>query len=330
MEGTATTTTTPTAGAESAAKPAQAMTTTPAPVKLPETPTKTAPSDKSQAAVDTPKETKAAPAPAKEELFEVVVDGKPAKMTREELIRHASLGKQAYSKFEEAAKLRKEADDKLGKIKTPKDAMRFLTDPKNGYDANEVRTAFEEWYAETFIAPETMTEEQKEIARLKKQNEEYERDRKERELREKEAEEKRLDEMGSKTLQQEITKIVDESGLPKTKFTTSRIAYWIRVNESKGISAPKELIISQVKKEAGDIVKSMVAATGGDAERIIQVLGEDVVKLIRKHDIEQIRKRRGQPASDAKPTETFEKPTEDGEDKWITPAEVKRRARLFK
>lgn len=272
--------------------------------------------------------TKAAPkpaAPAKAETYDVTVDGKSIKMTLDEMKKHAGLGKKAYSNLEEAAKIRKDAESKLDRIKTPKDAMKFLTDPKNGYDAKEVRAAFEEWYSEAFIEPETMTPEQKRWAQMERENKEL---KAEREAQQKEAQAAREAEEDSRTgqqLQSEITSMLEESGMPKTKFTASRMAYWIRVNESKGINAPKEMIIEQVRTERNNIVKSM--ADSYDGEALVQHLGEDIVKKIRQFDLARIRAKRGGTA----PVEGQKAPTTDEQPEKISTREVKRRARdLFR
>lgn len=267
-------------------------------------------------------ETKAAP-----EVFDVPIDGKIVKMTREELIRNASLGKNAYSKFEEGAKLRKDAETKLGKLKTPKDVIKFLNDPANGYNKEEAKAAFEEWYHEDFIAPESMTPEQKRIAQLEREKADALKWKEERERNDKETEEKKLDEAYNQTLQKELKELIDESGLPKTKFTAARMAYWLRVNEAKGIQAPKSLIIQQVKKEAGDVVKSLVSATAGDAAKMIEVLGEDVVRAIRKYDIAQMRARRNGTIPNNTPNEIAPTEPKDSKPKMIRPDEVRRRAR---
>lgn len=264
-------------------------------------------------------------APVAPETYEVKVDGKTVKMSLDELKKNAGLGKKAYSNLEEAAKIRSDADAKLDRIKTPKAALQYLTDPSNGYKANEVREAFEEWYKETYIDPEGMTPEQKRIAELERENKKFKETQAERESREKAEREAEMDRQGSEQLQKELTVLLEESGLPKTKFTASRLAYWMRVNESKGINAPKEMIIEQVRIERNNIVKSM--ADSCDGEALVQALGEDVVKKIRQYDLKKIRERRGISEPQAKEDDIFDK---DKPREKISLREVRERARQFK
>lgn len=258
------------------------------------------------------------------EYFEVPIDGKVQKMTRDELLRAASLGKGAHKRFEEAAQLRRQAEDFLGRMRDPQKAIETLLDPKLGLNEDQVREAFENWYSERFIKREQMTPEQRKLAdaeqRLKKY-EEQENERKQKEEQDREAE---LDQMEAQKLQQEIIDLVGKSGLPKTRFTTSRLAYWMKVNLSKGINAPAELIIDQVKKETNDVMKSLVQSSDGDT--LVNILGEDTVKKIRKYDLERLRARRGQPPVTPNQESDFEKKPKEK----ISVQEYKQRLRDWK
>lgn len=271
------------------------------------------------------------PAPAKpaaEEWFEVPVDGKTRKMTREELIKHASLGSAAHSRFEEAAKLRKQAETFLSKLRNPKDAISLLKDPKLGLNQEEIRSEFENWYKTEYIDREAMTPEQRRLADAEARIKAYEEQEAEKKRAEEAQEEEKQTSAEAEAIQRELIGLVEKSGLPKTKYTISRLAYWSRVNETKGIKAPPELLIQQVKKEQRQLVDSLTQAS--DGETLLGLLGEDVVKKLRKFDVERIRARRnggGQVINQesAPIPEELKPPTER-----ISTEEVRRRARLFK
>lgn len=328
MEGTATTSAPATTASPAPSGSQQAMTSTPAPVKIP------AEGGKTPAQLPTraggASGTGADANGGAEEYIDVDGERVPKAELFKTFKNSRQIYKEAYSKFEESAKLRKEADSKLDKIKNPKDAIRFLADEKNGYKPDEVRAAFEEWYAEQYIAPEQMTAEQRRIAELEKKTREYESKEQERLEREKQEEEKKIDQTYMQQLQREIAETIESSGLEKTKFNANRIAHWIRVNEAKGISAPKDLVIQQVRNEFNGILKDAVKSTGGDAKKLIGILGEDVVKIIRKYDIEQLRlKRNGGAPPTETPNKDFNDPLTPPKEK-ISVDEVKRRARLFR
>lgn len=264
--------------------------------------------------------------PSAAEMFDLVADGKTEKVSRDELLRHASLGKTANSRFEEAAKMRKEADAKLSNFKDPKKAISWLT-RDSGLDPKQIQAAFEEWYNDTVIKPETMTPEQKRWAQIERENAEMKESLAGRDRKQKEDSDRKMDEVTSQQLQKEITDILETSGLPKTKFTASRLAYWIRVNETRGINAPRDLIIQQIQKETADVVKSL-ASSAKDGAGLIKILGEDVVKMLRKHDLEQIRARRGgAPVTGTTQADNAPPPQKN---ERVSMAELKRRMREFR
>lgn len=252
------------------------------------------------------------------EYFDVPSNGKIRRMTRAEIIAAASHGDAAQEKFREAAQMRKDAEGFMSKIRNPKEMMKLLQDPKLGLNQQEVRAEFENWYAETYIKREQMTPEQRELADAKTRLKDYE----DRELSAKEQKQKEeddaLDNQTREQLQKEIIELLDSSGLPRTKFTARRIAYWMRVNSSQKINAPKELIISQVKHEIRENVSSMVESSDGDV--LVNLLGEGTVKKLRKYDLDRLRAKRNLPNPEGTPSREQAEPR-----KKITYAEVNRR-----
>lgn len=275
----------------------------------------------SKAGASEPK-AEAAPKTAAEEFFDVPVNGKTVKMTRADLLKEASLSKGAFQKFEEAAKMRREAENVLSRLRDPREAVKLLNDPKMGLDKNQIREAFEEWYSENVIKPAEMSPEQKRAHEAEQKMADYERQLKEYKQKEEELQNRHLDTEAAQTLQQEIIGLIEKSGLPKTRFTTSRIAYWLRVNEAKGLNAPADLILKQVQKETRDVMGSLVEASDGDM--LVNLLGENTVKKLRAYDLARIRAKRGQvaPAENAQPEEQQPKTRET-----ITESEWKRRLR---
>lgn len=265
--------------------------------------------------------------PAEPEWLEYVADGKKRRVTKEEALKRLlPLADTSYNRLEEAAAMRKQADSVLSRMKDPKKAIEFLQDPELGLKKEEVKAAFEDWYKTNYIDREAMTPEQREHADLKARLSKYE----EQEVNQKkEAERKLNEELDSRTAQetqQEIIKTVEESGLPKSKFTVSRIAYWTRLNEAKGINAPRELVIGQVKKELRDVVESVCAAADGDM--LFEVLGEATVKKVRSHDLARIRAKRNQVAPVQTPVQ--DDPFAIRPNERITESEVRRRMREWK
>ncbi len=284
-----------------------------------------APKAAPQATTDTPQTAPAkaeAPKPAEPEYWEVPVDGKKVRMTRDEVLKEASLSRAANKRFEDAAAMRKQAEGLLEHLRDPRKAIKLLQDPKLGLNPDEVRSAFEEWYAGEVMPRDAMTPEQKRLADAEAKIAKWEEEKAEQ-AKAKEAEEANSRDAATiQEVQKEIIKTLEESGLPKSKFTVNRIAYWTQVNESKGLNAPRELIIKQVRKELREVVDSVVSASDGDM--LFDVLGDSTVKKIRSHDLAKIRARRQQAMKPPTPVEAEGVPRETTR---ITEDEVNRRMR---
>lgn len=222
------------------------------------------------------------------EYFDVTVNGKPVKMTRQEVIDHASKSHAADSKFKEAAQVRKQVDHI---IKTAKEnPIQALMDPALGLTRDQIRDAFEKWYASEYIEPETLSEDQRALKEAQTKLKKYEeQEKKAKADQERDASEK-LTAHQREHLQNSIIEAIDESGLPKTKFIAQRMAFYMRQNLVNGWDAPMSLIVSQVKKERQDLMSDLTESAA--PEQLISMLGDGVVKKIREHDLKQLRARR--------------------------------------
>lgn len=233
------------------------------------------------------------------ELFDVKIEGKVVKMTKEELINAASLGSTAHKRFQEASHLKKQAESILGQLKDPKQALKLLNDPRLGLNQDEVKSAFEEWYYESTIKRSQMSPEQQELADAKARLQKYEDEEKKKKEDQEAEDNKKLEESIVKQLSEDIIEIIETSGLPKTRFAQSRIAYWMRANVANEINAPKEMIVQQVRKEIRDVVNSLVEAS--DGETLVQLLGEPTVKKLRSYDLQRLKARKAQPQETSAP-----------------------------
>lgn len=232
---------------------------------------------------------KAPPAPT--EYFDVKVNGRTIKMTRQEVMDHASMSHAANSKFNEAKQQRQKVDQIIAKAKS--NPIEALMDPELGLSKDQIRDAFEKWYNDEFILTESMSEAEKKLRdaeiRLKK-FEEQERAAKEKQ------ENDELEQLTNKQrayLQQQIVEALDKSGLPKTKFIASRMAFYMKQNLVNGWDAPMDLIVRQVKDEHKGLTSGI--SSESSVEQLIEMLGEDVINKIRRHDLEQLRAKRNLP-----------------------------------
>lgn len=247
-------------------------------------------------------------------LIERKVNGKVVKATQEEWDKYSSLGLTATERLQEAAGLTKKAQAQLDRMGSAKKAIEFLDEQvqEGKISPEEMRSALDEFYLNKYINPSKMSPEQKRIAELEAENKKWKNQDADRQSQAKAHKEAQEDMEMSKGLIQEIQGIIEETKLPKTRFTANRIAHWIRVNETKGVNATRELVTNQVMNEAKGITRSTCAALKGEA--LVEHLGEEVVKEIRRFDLEQLRARRQKLAnptpvadSNAEPTTRFER-----------------------
>lgn len=278
--------------------------------------------EQAQGQAQAPKEQKAAP--AKPELFEVKVDGKVVKMTRDEILRQASLGHAADRRFQEAAQMRKQAEAVIGRIRDPKQVITALQDPALGLNKEQIREAFEEWYLAEFIEPEKMSPEQKKLKEAEARLKRYEDLDKEREEKNKQAEQEAMTSQAREQLQSQIIEALETSGLPKTNFTIRRLAYWMQRNHANGFDAPMEVVVGQVKNEIDSSLRDLVQAS--DGEVLVKLLGDDVIKKLRMYDLEQLKKTRGQASAPVQQVQSDETKT-DKHGRPLTSAEVNQRIR---
>lgn len=230
-------------------------------------------------------------APEKPEYWDVKVNGKTVKMTRQEVIDHASMSHAANDKFNEAKKTRAEVDKIIARAKT--NPIESLMDPALGLTREQLRDAVEKWYSKEFIEPESLTPEQRKMKEYEEKIQKYEQTEKEKkEQAEKEAEEK-MTAHQREFLQTQIIEALEQSNLPKTKETVKKMAFYMRQNLLNGWDAPMEMIIRQVKSERQNGFRDEVSQS--NAEQIIDLFGEELINKIRQHDLKQLRDRRNLP-----------------------------------
>lgn len=234
-----------------------------------------------------------------EDLHEFTVDGKKVRVTLAELKRRYSVEEASQKRFQDASQLSKKAETVLSKLRDAKSAIAFLNDKELGLNPEEIRAEFEAWYHKTVIEREAMSPAERRAAdaeaKLKEIEDAKAAEEKETQTRAEQEAEKRM----AHTVQQELIEILNTSSLPKTRFTVSRLAHWIAVNENNGINASHEVLVAQVRKETQDIARSIISSA--DGEMLEALFGKEGIDKIRKHDLTQLRARRGQVGQPAEP-----------------------------
>jgi hypothetical protein len=252
------------------------------------------------------------PTQQSQEHFEVKVNGKVVKMTRQEVLDHASMSHAATAKFDEAARLRREWEEKHKTYS--KNPLQAFIDYANKLPPEERRKAIEDYYTKEYIEPETLTEDQKKLRDAESQLKKYQDEEAKKVKKEQDDKEADLTNKQREYLQNQIIEALDRSGLPKTKLIASRMAFYMRENLVKGWDAPIDLIVKQVRDERQTLMHGELG--GLEGESLVQYLGQDVCLKLRKYDLEQLRSKR------ASKTQEFTKPQGSGADGYGNPDKI--------
>jgi hypothetical protein len=235
-------------------------------------------------------------AQAQPEFFDIKVNGKTVKMTRQEVMDYASMSHAANSKFDEASKLRKSVDKIISTAKT--NPIEALMDPTLGLTKDQIRDAFEQWYHREYIEAEKLTPEQKQLKKYEAELKAYKDAEAEKTRKAQEDEQTDLTNKQRSYLETQIIEAIEKSGLPKSKWLAGRMAFYMRQNLTKGWDAPQDMIIRQVKQERQAIMSDLTDSSDGDT--LINLLGEGVVNKIRQYDLKRLRDQRSSKAPEFK------------------------------
>lgn len=244
-------------------------------------PTSSAPT--SSAPVDgapTPGQTAAPTAtPAEVRKMKLKIDNADVEMSESEVIALAQKGRGADRKFQEAAQLRKEAEQTAAFLKAnPREALAKL-----GID---VRKFSEETLME-ILTQEQMSPEQRKAQDMEKKLRGYEKAEKDaKDTRDRE-EAAALEGHHMKTFDDMFVKALGESGLPKTQYTVKRMAELQLVNIRKGLNLDATQLAKLVREDYMSEQKALYGAADGDA--LLELLGPEIVKKLSKAQIKKLK-----------------------------------------
>lgn len=93
----------------------------------------------------------------------------------------------------------------------------------------------------------------------------------------------------AQTYQQTIISALDKSGLPKTPEMAKRMAFLLHKNLELGLDLDANDLADEARKEALGYVSSLTK--DADAEKLLNLLGPEIAKKIRKHDLDQLKQK---------------------------------------
>jgi hypothetical protein len=214
-------------------------------------------------------------------MLKVKVDGQFMELPESEVLELASAGRASNARFQEAAKLRREAEAIMKHAKeNPED---FFS--KSGRDARK--------WAEEFLIGELRKEAETPEQKKARENEEklrkYEASEKEQEQRRKNAEmDQAINEQREK-YDKLFTTALFESGLPRTPFTVRRMAELQKINLKKKLELGPSQLAKLVREDYIAEQKSLMGSLEGD--QLLDFLGADLVKKLSKAQIAKLKAR---------------------------------------
>lgn len=213
--------------------------------------------------------------------LKVKIDGNETELDESEVIAGYQLRRASDGRFQEAAKLRQQAEEVIKLLKTnPRAALQH---PAIGAD---VRKLAEEILQEE-LENELLDPKDREIRTLKstlKAKEDAERQAQEtvvaKEKKQAEAEYMTKYETGIKSALQ-------QSGLPLTNLTATRMIHYLKNAMAAGYDAEPSDVVELVREDYVNEIKQLFGASDGTT--LASLLGEDGLKKVRQHDISRLK-----------------------------------------
>jgi Txe/YoeB family toxin of Txe-Axe toxin-antitoxin module len=231
-------------------------------------------------AVDAPETAKdstpeAPKAPTKRKIK---ANGREVEIDEAEIDRYLSMGVSANEKWQEAAKLRREAETLQKQIE--EDPFKYLQS-KNP----KLREKAEEWLLER-IQEDEMSPEQRE---LKKYKEKEAAEKEDADRKAKEAEESQAKEAEQHYIQQfdkELSSACAKHSVPRTSDFIKRVALKMSDAIDNDVDLSAEDAVAMVKDDYVSDVKHFLS----QVEDILPFLGEEIAGKLRKSDLERVKK----------------------------------------
>ena len=205
------------------------------------------------------------------------------------------LGLASGDKFQEASRIKKEADEILAAAKTEKSAAKALK--KAGFSDAEIREILEKelagYYEEESLSPE-------EKARREREAKLAEYERREKEAAEKEQMTKREQEIAKEVenLESELLGALEKSSLPRTPILAKWATQYLAAFDAQGINLSAEDAVNMVEAEFPKLIKGVLSSTK-DVAQLKQLLGAETVKMLLDDSVAAV-KRAEQPFSKEK------------------------------
>lgn len=214
-----------------------------------------------------------APAPKK---YKVKIDGQDLEVAEDELLQGYQTNKAAQQRFNEAARMRKQAEEFVRIAKT--DPKRLLSHPDIGIDMLAfARDILAEQMEEEMLSPQ-----EKELRNREKRLEEFERQQRSQEEALRASEVEKYTKQYEEEYSNGIVEALQISGLPKSPKTVAAIAKKMKEAMEAGFDVKPVDVVRFVKRDYIEEIKSLFGSA--DADTILSMIGDDIsTKVVKGH-----------------------------------------------
>jgi hypothetical protein len=214
-------------------------------------------------------------------MKKIKVRDKEVELDEDQLTSYAQKGFDAQEKWESAAKMRKDAEHFISKLKS--DPLSVLTDPRIGVNFRKIA----EDYIWDQMQEEKLSPEEKERRQEKRELEEYRQKEKHRREREESQRDEELRTNMRADYDRKIAEALSKSGLPRTKHTIEKFTKYMARDVKNGVQREMEDYIDVVRQ---DYIEDMQHFFGeSPADTLIKFIGENNMKKIREHDLSKMK-----------------------------------------
>lgn len=221
------------------------------------------------------------------EVRRIKVNGEEVEVTLQELEKGYGTMRAAQERFQEAARLRKEAEE----LKAQYAQNPFLSD-----DPQARRKAAEEFLAAE-LRKEMMSPEQRELEELKSYKQQQEELRKQQEEQQKQRQQQEMISQARQQLETDIVAALKESGLPTNANTMQRAAAYMYNAGNAGYQVKAADVMGLVKEDYINDIKHFTK--DGDINSVKSMLGDEFIKKIHKADLDALKASQNRPTTTA-------------------------------
>ena len=244
----------------------------------------------------------------------IKVDGEEEELDIEELKAWAQKGRSSHKRYQEAAQLKKDAEDRTKQWEDDPYAALKASSSKNP----KIREAAEKWLWDQ-VQQEQLPPAVKEKMALEEENKKLKADAEDHKKKQDEDKKAKDTEEWRQRYDQDFTKALNTSGLPRNPQTIARVAKY--VYDSLDTDSPMDVAeaIELVRNDYVDDIKQMLGNV--DEKSLLKLLGDDISGKLRKADLARIKN----PESPKVPRfNPQSEPVEDKGPKYLTSEEFKK------